>query len=471
MSDLKCSIFDNLTQDTGLWTKQTSNLAEYADEILHQGYLLKSCKRRKKHTLRYFVLTRTKLLYTKKPESTTVYRSLDLRWTRVCYETCAYNGKPHYVIKFVNNAKFSNLIVDDEREFETWRRCLVNVCVQTNFRERFVPVGEIGHGGFSSVYLALSRENGTRYAVKAYNKSSLTEQPNIVLMLLSEIRILRQLEHPNLPKLYEVHESANAVYLVMEHVKGSDLLAWINERHRFTETEIALIANKLLQTLTYLSSKEVIHRDIKPGNIMLIKNGRGDISDIKLVDFGLAKLTHEHDLYQVCGTPGYIAPEVLRRNSSTATRVCPKADVFSAGMVLYQLVYGRLPFRSSHTSELLSLNKQCKVSLDDEQASTNAFISSLLGFMLEAKPEKRVDASTALTHRYFRVYRNSADNSILEQKIMRRTSRRAFIYKDSRQRKLYEVVDDKYTASQKSIRTLPKNDGRISISTNQFNAN
>ena len=204
MSDLKCSIFDNLTQDTGLWTKQVSSLQDQTDEILHQGYLLKSCKRRKKYTSRYFVLTSTKLLYTKKPESTTIYRSLDLKWARVCYETCAYNGRPHYVIKFVNNSKYSNLILEDVREYEVWRRHLLNVCVQTNFKERFVPVGELGHGGFSSVYLALSREEGNRYAVKAYNKAALNEQPNLVLMLLSEIRILRQLEHTNIVKLYEV---------------------------------------------------------------------------------------------------------------------------------------------------------------------------------------------------------------------------------------------------------------------------
>jgi len=143
---------------------------------------------------------------------------------------------------------------------------------------------------------------------------------------------MRKLNHENIIKLHEVYESENHIYLVLELLSGGELFERIIQKGQYTEKDSCILMKNLLSALAYMHSKGIMHRDIKPENLIL-KESDNDWN-VKIADFGLA--THvnpSHDyLFKRCGTPGYVAPEVL-----ADAKYDQKVDVFSAGVILYIL--------------------------------------------------------------------------------------------------------------------------------------
>lgn len=147
---------------------------------------------------------------------------------------------------------------------------------------------------------------------------------------MNEIQILRQCEHPNIIKLFEVYESDNYIYLVQNVLRGGELFDTIIKIGNFSERNAAKITHQLLSALEYIHSKGIMHRDIKPENLILVD--KSDDMQIKLADFGLAAYTSDDLLFKRCGTPGYVAPEILEDQVYDS-----KVDVFSSGVILYIL--------------------------------------------------------------------------------------------------------------------------------------
>lgn len=151
---------------------------------------------------------------------------------------------------------------------------------------------------------------------------------------------MRELNHRNIMKIEAVHETENLVYLIVEYMEGGTLEDYMRSRLHLTGQEICKIISQMLDALEYLNSKGIMHRDIKPSNIMQ----RRDTGDWVLTDFGLAARINTDYLYQKCGTPGFIAPEILRltKPEEKYTQTC---DVFSLGVIIYTLVIGKMPFQ------------------------------------------------------------------------------------------------------------------------------
>jgi len=169
-------------------------------------------------------------------------------------------------------------------------------------------------------------------AVKTFDKSLLTSSTEKArASLINEINVMRRLEHSNIIQLYEVHESDKHIYLVLELLQGGELLDRIMRKGQYHERDASLLMKNLLSALDYMHSKGIMHRDIKPENLIL-KDSQND-SEIKIADFGLATFINSNDqLFKRCGTPGYVAPEILEDE-----KYDEKVDIFSSGVILYIL--------------------------------------------------------------------------------------------------------------------------------------
>lgn len=147
---------------------------------------------------------------------------------------------------------------------------------------------------------------------------------------MNEINIMRRLNHKNIIKMYEVYEGEYHIYIVLELLKGGELFDRIVKKGSYSERDAIILITRLLQALEYIHSKGIMHRDIKPENLILKDENS---FDLKLADFGLSEFQNKKEnLFTRCGTPGYVAPEVLEDKKYNT-----KCDIFSAGVILYIL--------------------------------------------------------------------------------------------------------------------------------------
>lgn len=399
----RLSFFDNLTKKYRLWNKEPTTLIVSEHEILHQGYLLKSSKRKSAYIPRYFILTKKALLYTKKKDSKMIYRSLTLKRTRVIYEEKSYNGETAICIKFLMNTKYSSFIISDKKEFRLWKNSLLKVSIQTDFDDKFTTLVCLGRGAFASVYLVFNKEDECKYAVKSYSKSHLNIEPTIKGIMLTEIKILKKVHHPNIVKLEELHESKDSIHIVQEYIQGPDLSKRLESKKVFSLCEIKSILKTLLNCLSYLHKNNIVHRDLKPGNIMIHENDKNIITGVTLIDFGLSTINSKNHNTYVCGTPGYIAPEILRQEKISQNCVYNKVDIFSIGIIAYQIAHGELPFKNDSYSEFLTFNDKCLIVYNSKKMSRYPQLQNLISRMLNASPEDRISITEALEHDFFKL--------------------------------------------------------------------
>ncbi|KAG8521601.1 Serine/threonine-protein kinase DCLK3 [Galemys pyrenaicus] len=194
----------------------------------------------------------------------------------------------------------------------------------------------IGDGNFAVVKECRHRETRQAYAMKIIDKSKLKGKEDIVD---SEILIIQSLSHPNIVKLHEVYETETEIYLIMEYVQGGDLFDAIIESVKFPERDAALMLMDLCKALVHMHDKSIVHRDLKPENLLVQRN-EDKSTTLKLADFGLAKHV-VRPIFTVCGTPTYVAPEILSEKGYGL-----EVDMWAAGVILYILLCGFPPFRS-----------------------------------------------------------------------------------------------------------------------------
>jgi serine/threonine protein kinase len=306
----------------------------------------------------------------------------------------------------------------DKLIIEHWKKALRSVCVLNDFHEEYKAIKMIGEGGFAKVYLVEWKQSKERYAVKAFSKESLTtaNKSNAKTVLLNEIDILKSLDHDNIIKLYEVHETENSIYLVMELIQGNslqDILKRPSIRKEYSSTQLKNMLCSILDALAYISSKGIMHRDLKPANILVEKGGK-----IKIVDFGLATYINLSDyIFNKCGTPGYIAPEVFKSNSEVSKiSYDDRCDVFSAGCIFYYMLFGHPLFDGCDASDTLQLNKKFTGDFEEDhipikKAEKDKITKESFDFLsqlLEFDKGKRISAIEALYHPYFRLDSNGS---------------------------------------------------------------
>uniref|UniRef100_A0A7C9CTX7 non-specific serine/threonine protein kinase n=1 Tax=Opuntia streptacantha TaxID=393608 RepID=A0A7C9CTX7_OPUST len=209
----------------------------------------------------------------------------------------------------------------------------------------------LGCGAFAKVYYARNMRNGQSVAIKVINKKKITGT-SLMNNIKREIRIMSHLRHPNIVRLYEVMASKSRIYFVMEYVKGGELFAKV-AKGRFSEDLARKYFQQLISAVGYCHSRGIYHRDLKPENLLVDDNG-----DLKVSDFGLSAVVNDTNiptttslLHTLCGTPAYVAPEILAKKGYEGSKV----DVWSCGVILYVLIAGYLPF---HHPNLMAMYRK-----------------------------------------------------------------------------------------------------------------
>ncbi|KAK7121765.1 hypothetical protein R3I93_022752 [Phoxinus phoxinus] len=249
----------------------------------------------------------------------------------------------------------------------------------------------LGTGAFSEVVLAQEKATGDMYAVKCIPKKALRGKESGIE---NEIAVLRKVKHENIVALEDIYESPSHLYLIMQLVSGGELFDRIVERGFYTEQDASALIKQVLDAVNYLHSLGIVHRDLKPENLLYFNPN--EESKIMISDFGLSKMEDATNdiMSTACGTPGYVAPEVLAQKPYSKA-----VDCWSIGVIAYILLCGYPPFYDENDSKLFEQILRAEYEFDspywdDISDSAKDFISNLM----QKDPEKRLTCDEALLH-------------------------------------------------------------------------
>ncbi|CAD8095528.1 unnamed protein product [Paramecium sonneborni] len=264
------------------------------------------------------------------------------------------------------------------------------------------PLQQIGQGTFSNVYLLQSKLNSLEYfACKCLDKVQVHEKIGRQ-GLFDEIQAMVALKHQNIAELLEVYEGDVQYYMVMQYydLEFTDILKELNNE------DIHIIFKQLVTAVNFMHENGYMHRDLKPENIMF----SDCIYQLRIIDFGL---TTRDSGKSKCGTPGYVAPEILNLDTKI-NEYNEKCDIFSLGVIFYKMLTSNDLFQGSNHEEILENNAKCNNNFD--MLKGNAKIPKqaidLLKKMLQIDPTLRIDSKSILQHQYFTVEEQNHNNTI-----------------------------------------------------------
>lgn len=241
---------------------------------------------------------------------------------------------------------------------------------------------KIGKGSFAEVYLGVNIHDGKKFAVKVISKELINSEPKLAAGLESEIRIMHEFIHPHIVRLHRNFSSEKNVYLVLDYCQGGDLSKFIRKKGRLTEAVAVRFLHQLAEGLFFLKEKNFIHRDLKPANVLLTEFSENAI--VKLADFGFARYLLEAALAQTrCGTPLYMAPEILESKDYDA-----KADIWSVGCIFYEMLAGTCPFKGQNEMDLLRNIRTKELRMPDDVVVSRPSLE-IVSRLLEKDPARR----------------------------------------------------------------------------------
>jgi serine/threonine protein kinase len=248
---------------------------------------------------------------------------------------------------------------------------------------RYEVRAEIGRGAMGAVYEGFDSAIGRRVAIKTLRLDlfNAVQLPGVLARFKREAQSAGRLTHPNIVTIYEYGEEAGTPYIAMEFISGQDLGQQLNGGLRFTFDKVEKIMTQLLGALTSAHENGVVHRDLKPSNLFLLQDG-----SLKVVDFGIAWVESSDltDSGTMLGTPAYMSPE-----QCLGTHVDHRSDVYSAGVILYQLLTGEKPFTGSVTSIIQKVLRQNPLPPSDLNPMISGAWDSVVSRAMAKRPESR----------------------------------------------------------------------------------
>jgi len=262
-----------------------------------------------------------------------------------------------------------------------------------SIHEKYDVLEEIGRGSFSVVKKGRRKSDKKCFALKVIQKKYIK-----VSLLEREIAIMKKLKHSNILPLVETYEDPDQIYLVLELATGGELFDKIVDRGHYSESEASLIVKQILEAVSYLHVEGVVHRDLKPENL-LCSNDYEKTFRIFVADFGLSRLfekNEEYNLTTYCGSPEYVAPEVLACGAM-GTPYHASVDLWSVGVITYILLTGFLPFYDRNHMVLFEKIQNVDYTWDDCPVVTPS-AKHFIEHLLVKDPSKRYTAAQALQH-------------------------------------------------------------------------
>ena len=260
---------------------------------------------------------------------------------------------------------------------------------------------QLGFGGFAKVVEGIHIPTGEKVAIKILDKSKLYSDPLSFKRIKLEISILKNIRHKNLIKLYEVMETPQKIYLIMEYCNGGELFNYIISKKHLSERQSCIFFHEIIDALEYLHVQNIVHRDIKPQNILL-DTVNNEIT-LKIIDFGISNIYSLDNLLETsCGTASYAPPEMHKGNKYFGLLT----DVWSAGIVLYIMNFGYLPFCEENEDK--NINNIINGNYEIPEYA-NPDLKDFLKHLLDINPLTRYDFEQIKKHPWFNIV--SSDGS------------------------------------------------------------
>jgi len=262
----------------------------------------------------------------------------------------------------------------------------------------------LGKGAFGVVRKGVLKVTGAVRAVKSISKAQMKTS---VPTLKKEIEIMKAIDHPNLLMLNEIFEDDKALHLVLELCEGGDLQGRLAKAGIFSEMEAASAMQQIIRAVFYLHNNQIVHRDLKAANCLLATSAPIGQVRLKVSDFGLScRLEPDQVLVQTVGTPTHLAPEVL------AKKYRSECDLWSCGVIVYELLCGRLPFSGETRQDLYKQINRGYVNFGLTQwLDISQWAVTFVGALLTRDPQVRCSASAALSHQWLVDHLPSTDDT------------------------------------------------------------
>ena len=253
---------------------------------------------------------------------------------------------------------------------------------------------DIGVGSYAEVKLGIHKKTKKKYAIKIYKKNTFDDEDK-KNSIKNEIYILNQLNHENIMKLYDIINTPKNFYLILEYINGISLLDYIQQQpnKRIEENFCKNIFYQIVKAIEYCSKKNIYHRDIKLENILLTHN-----NNIKIIDFGFAiKCSKKEYQNFFCGTLYYMPPEIVNKKKYLPYY----SDIWSLGVLLYTMIFGRFPFNANNDDDLFDLINEGKFEFPKD-IETSEELKNLIEKIIVVEPSKRPSLNEILNDIWFK---------------------------------------------------------------------
>ena len=301
-------------------------------------------------------------------------------------------------VKNENSNNNNNLVdgANSKKNFVALNNDVIVSGNEINPEKIYLKTQLLGSGAFGEVWLVHHKDLDRDFAMKIIKKRK--NRSNDEKDILNEIGILKKLDHPKILKVIDFYSTPKKYYIITEYCPEGELFNEIIKVGKFDEGQAAFIINQILKAVTYCHKMNIIHRDIKPENIMITNREKNGCLQVKLIDFGTAKIFEKgHQENKYVGSSYYMAPEIIKRKYDE------KCDLWSIGVILYILLTGRPPFDGNDDDEIL---ENVKKGVYDKWAYPFPLLSAhakdLIFKLLQYDPKKRLSAEESIEHPWFK---------------------------------------------------------------------